>query len=190
MILRDFSPASLLSRDFLTKFCVLFSFHTYMSGRLPVVNCCKTIYKLYSRWFLLSLYSDGQVQNIRASLDSFRCGLTPVLESLKVLLWLVTHPTATRVIYVYVYVYIYICIYICICMYVYIYIYIYIYTHTHTHTHTHIHIQWDRRQFLRLLSLLVHYYPLSYGVPVRERYGSTLLPATREQHDQNCTQSH
>ena len=33
-------------------------------------------------------------------------------------------------------------------------------------------------------------YPLSYGVPVRERYGSTLLPATREQHDQNCTQSH
>ena len=36
----------------------------------------------------------------------------------------------------------------------------------------------------------VGYYPLSYGVPVRERYGSTLLPATREQHDQNCTQSH
>ena len=35
-----------------------------------------------------------------------------------------------------------------------------------------------------------HNYPLSYGVPVRERYGSTLLPATREQHDQNCTQSH
>ena len=33
-------------------------------------------------------------------------------------------------------------------------------------------------------------YPLSYGVPVRERYGSTLLPATREQHDQNSTQSH
>ena len=33
-------------------------------------------------------------------------------------------------------------------------------------------------------------YPLSYGVPVRERYGSTLLPATREQHDQNCTQIH
>ena len=33
-------------------------------------------------------------------------------------------------------------------------------------------------------------YPLSYGVPVRERYGSTLLPATREQHNQNCTQSH
>ena len=32
-------------------------------------------------------------------------------------------------------------------------------------------------------------YPLSYRVPVRERYGSTLLPATREQHDQNCTQS-
>ena len=32
-------------------------------------------------------------------------------------------------------------------------------------------------------------YPLSYDVPVRERYGSTLLPATREQHDQNCTQS-
>ena len=29
-----------------------------------------------------------------------------------------------------------------------------------------------------------------YTVPVRERYGSTLLPATREQHDQNCTQSH
>ena len=34
------------------------------------------------------------------------------------------------------------------------------------------------------------YEPLSYRVPVRERYGSTLLPATREQHDQNCTQSH
>ena len=33
-------------------------------------------------------------------------------------------------------------------------------------------------------------YTLSYGVPVRERYGSTLIPATREQHDQNCTQSH
>ena len=33
-------------------------------------------------------------------------------------------------------------------------------------------------------------YPLSYRVSVRERYGSTLLPATREQHDQNCTQSH
>ena len=33
-------------------------------------------------------------------------------------------------------------------------------------------------------------YPLSYRVPVRERYGSTLLRATREQHDQNCTQSH
>jgi len=33
-------------------------------------------------------------------------------------------------------------------------------------------------------------YPLSYGVPVRERYGSTLLPATRQQHDQNCIQSH
>ena len=33
-------------------------------------------------------------------------------------------------------------------------------------------------------------YPLSYRVPVREWYGSTLLPATREQHDQNCTQSH
>ena len=44
-------------------------------------------------------------------------------------------------------------------------------------------------------SLMLHlhdneYYPLSYGVPVRERFGSTLLPATREQHDQNCTQSH
>ena len=34
------------------------------------------------------------------------------------------------------------------------------------------------------------HYPLSYRVPVRERYGSTLLPATREQHDQNCTQNH
>ena len=41
-----------------------------------------------------------------------------------------------------------------------------------------------------LLSLQKLYYPLSYRVPVRERYGSTLLPATREQHDQNCTQSH
>ena len=36
----------------------------------------------------------------------------------------------------------------------------------------------------------VDVYPLSYGVPVRERYGSTLLPATREQHGQNCTQSY
>ena len=34
------------------------------------------------------------------------------------------------------------------------------------------------------------HYPLSYRLPVRERYGSTLLPATREQQDQNCTQSH
>ena len=44
-----------------------------------------------------------------------------------------------------------------------------------------------------LIMLLSKYdleYPLSYGVPVRERYGFTLLPATREQHDQNCTQSH
>jgi hypothetical protein len=40
------------------------------------------------------------------------------------------------------------------------------------------------------LRLATKIYPLSYGVPVRERYGSTLLPATREQHDQNCTQSH
>ena len=39
-------------------------------------------------------------------------------------------------------------------------------------------------------SRALHIYPLSYGVPVRERYGSTLLPGTREQHDQNCTQSH
>ena len=29
----------------------------------------------------------------------------------------------------------------------------------------------------------INNYPLSYRVPVRERYGSTLLPATREQHD-------
>ena len=41
-----------------------------------------------------------------------------------------------------------------------------------------------------LIERCVADYPLSYGVPVRERYGSTLLPATREQHDQNCTQSH
>ena len=40
------------------------------------------------------------------------------------------------------------------------------------------------------LCLQYNLYPLSYGVPVRERYGSTLLPATRQQHDQNCTQSH
>jgi len=32
------------------------------------------------------------------------------------------------------------------------------------------------------------HYPLSYRVPVRERYGSTLLPATREQHDQIRTE--
>ena len=41
-----------------------------------------------------------------------------------------------------------------------------------------------------LYTCMCFIYPLSYGVPVRERYGSTLLPATREQHDQNCTQSH
>ena len=40
------------------------------------------------------------------------------------------------------------------------------------------------------VSIVFFVYPLSYGVPVRERYGSALLPATREQHDQNCTQSH
>ena len=45
----------------------------------------------------------------------------------------------------------------------------------------------------RVLEVVIQWryiYPLSYGVPVWERYGSTLLPATREQHDQNCTQSH
>ena len=59
------------------------------------------------------------------------------------------------------------------------YIYIYIYPTSE--------IQWniDINQ-----STPIFNYPLSYGVPVRERYGSTLLPATREQHDQNCTQSH
>ena len=41
-----------------------------------------------------------------------------------------------------------------------------------------------------VINIALDDYPLSYGVPVRERYGSTLLPATREQHDQNCTQSH
>ena len=41
-----------------------------------------------------------------------------------------------------------------------------------------------------ILLLKPHQYPLSFGVPVRERYGSTLLPATREQHNQNCTQNH
>ena len=45
------------------------------------------------------------------------------------------------------------------------------------------------RKILVTFCVVIHY-PLSYGVPVRERYGSTLLPATREQHDQNCTQSH
>ena len=43
---------------------------------------------------------------------------------------------------------------------------------------------------LRHRMLRIHHkyaLPLSYRVPVRERYGSTLLPATREQHDQNCT---
>ena len=39
--------------------------------------------------------------------------------------------------------------------------------------------------YMRMME--VKFYPLSYGVPVRERYGSTLLPATREQHDPNCT---
>ena len=33
------------------------------------------------------------------------------------------------------------------------------------------------------LSFVPVCYPLPYRVPVRERYGSTLLPATREQHD-------
>jgi hypothetical protein len=51
-----------------------------------------------------------------------------------------------------------------------------------------------RQPYMSSLSLLwtpdEFHYPLSYGVPVRERYGSTLLPATREEHDQNCTQSH
>ena len=45
-------------------------------------------------------------------------------------------------------------------------------------------------QNVELLNVKLAVYPLSYRVPVRERYGSTLLPATREQHDQNCTQSH
>ena len=45
-------------------------------------------------------------------------------------------------------------------------------------------------KYLAMGMKIVVYYPLSYGVPVRERYGSTLIPATREQHDQNCTQSH
>ena len=42
----------------------------------------------------------------------------------------------------------------------------------------------------KLLQIYGYVYPLPYRAPVRERYGSTLLPATREQHDQNCTQSH
>ena len=46
-----------------------------------------------------------------------------------------------------------------------------------------------KKKFIRSAAHLI-VYPLSYRVPVRERYGSTLLPATREQHDQNCTQSH
>ena len=51
---------------------------------------------------------------------------------------------------------------------------------------------WERSSTIErgVRSMLHPYYPLSYRVPVRERYGSTLLPATREQHDQNCTQSH
>ena len=93
---------------------------------------------------------------------------------------------------------------------IYIYIYIYIYTHTHTHTHTHTntytHTHTHTHTHRRLISVFEAlnsvvrptyickwcflHYSLSYGVPVRERYGSTLLPATREQHDQNCTQSH
>ena len=49
----------------------------------------------------------------------------------------------------------------------------------------------DRTQAGVVLQTKINlHYPLSYGVPVRERYGSTLLPATREQHDQKCTQSH
>ena len=48
----------------------------------------------------------------------------------------------------------------------------------------------DVGQYNKSMCLDLNQYPLSYGVPVRERYGSTLLPATREQHDQNCTQSH
>ena len=53
-------------------------------------------------------------------------------------------------------------------------------------------IQWTVNFFASKLTTTIYclVYPLSYGVAVRERYGSTLLPATREQHDQNCTQSH
>ena len=52
---------------------------------------------------------------------------------------------------------------------------------------THIIYQYNN---LANMSHCRKHYPLSCGVPVWERYGSTLLPATREQHDQNCTQSH
>jgi len=39
-------------------------------------------------------------------------------------------------------------------------------------------------RYINIFSFLLKLgtYPLSYRVPVRERYGSTLLPATREQH--------
>ena len=47
-----------------------------------------------------------------------------------------------------------------------------------------------RLKVICVASVTLTDYPLSYAVPIRERYGSTLLPATREQHDQNCTQSH
>ena len=53
-----------------------------------------------------------------------------------------------------------------------------------------LYVVWDVSFCLAVDSCPDGYYPLSYGVPVRERYGSTFLPATREQHDQNCTQSH
>ena len=70
-------------------------------------------------------------------------------------------------------------------------------THTHTHTHTYIYYfllfrgnNCDANALQYHITCRLSCLPLSYRVPVRERYGSTLLPATREQHDQNCTQSH
>jgi len=38
----------------------------------------------------------------------------------------------------------------------------------------HLGVYWDQKY----LCIRKRDYPLSYGVPVRERYGSTLLPAT------------
>ena len=64
------------------------------------------------------------------------------------------------------------------------------YLRLHKFFNDKITLQRETRILLENIRLYFIHYPLSNGVPVRERYGFTLLPATREQHDQNCTHSH